>query len=130
MRTHTCPCAVERSHSEPLCIHENIDKFRLNGGFNINGGSKPFLNYHFLTLGFFLKKSQSQKMVGLEPPLSLKPPFKGKFFIFANIHISYDRYFVYELKFCEFTYVSAVASPHFEALCIQAHTYKNAYVIA
>ena len=50
--------------------------------------------------------------------------------IFANIHISYDRYFVYELKFCEFTYVSAVASPHFEALCIQAHTYKNTYVIA
>ena len=50
--------------------------------------------------------------------------------IFANIHISYERYFVYELKFCEFTYVSAVASPHFEALCIQAHTYKNTYVIA
>ena len=50
--------------------------------------------------------------------------------ILANIHISYDRYFVYELKFCESTYVSAVASPHFEALCIQAHTYKYTYIIA
>ena len=31
---------------------------------------------------------------------------------------------------CELTYVSSLASPHFEALCIQTHTYKYAYVIA
>ena len=37
---------------------------------------------------------------------------------------------VYELKFCEFAYVSALASAHFEALCIQAHTYKYTHIIA
>ena len=56
-----------------------INKFRLNGGFKINGGSKPFLNHHFLTLSFFKKIPESENG-GLEPPLSLKPPFKGKFF--------------------------------------------------
>ena len=35
--------------------HVRLNKFRLNGGFKINGASKPFLNHHFLILGFFLK---------------------------------------------------------------------------
>ena len=47
--------------------------------------------------------------------------------IVANIHISYDRYFVYELKFCEFTYVSAVASAHFEAASYTS-TYLEIYI--
>ena len=37
--------------------------------------------------------------------------------------------FVYELKFCEFTYVSALASAHFEGLCIQAHIYNYIYIL-
>ena len=45
----------------------NKNKVLLNVGFKINGGSKPFINHHFLTLGFF-KKYQSQKMVVWNPP--------------------------------------------------------------
>ena len=56
-------------------------------------------------------------------------------FLFAYIYSKGNIYhvihtFLYEPMLCEFTYVSAVASPHFQALCIQAHTYKNTYVIA
>ena len=56
-------------------------------------------------------------------------------FLFAYIYSKVNIYhvidtFVYEPMLCELTYVSSLASPHFEALCIQAHTYKNTYVIA
>ena len=37
-------------HGLSLNLYKN--NFRLNGGFKINGGSKPFLNHHFLPLGY------------------------------------------------------------------------------
>ena len=52
-------------------------------------------------------------------------------YIYSKVYIYHviDT-FVYEPMLCELTYVSSLASPHFEALCIQAHTYKYTYVIA
>ena len=46
-----------------------------------------------------------------------------------STHISYARYFVYELKqqTWEVTYVSARASAHLEAPCIQTHKLTRIY---
>ena len=47
-------------------------------------GSKSFFNHHFLTLRFFLNKLPESENGGLEPSLSLKPPFKGFFHSITN----------------------------------------------
>ena len=62
---------------EKESYNQQIENFPLNVGFESNWVSKLL----FLTLG--LKKKQGQKKdrkKGLEHPLILKPPFKGKFF--------------------------------------------------
>ena len=62
---------------EKESYNQQIENFPLNVGFESNWVSKLL----FLTLG--LKKKHGQKKdrkKGLEHPLIVKPPFKGKFF--------------------------------------------------
>ena len=73
-------------------IYIYINKFRLNGGVKINGGSTSFLNHHFLTLGcFFIPEAENG---GLEPPLSLKPHSREKIFIFIYIYVKIPVFFL------------------------------------
>ena len=90
--------------------------------------SQVYMNHIIATLVYETQLCNSHLSVPLRE-LTLRT------FLFAYIYSKVNIYhvidtFVYEPMLCELTYVSSLASPHFEALCIQAHTYKNTYVIA
>ena len=69
----------------------NKNKVRLNVGFKINGGSKPFINHHFLTLGF--KKKNRVRKWWFGTPLKFETPIKFETLIHGKILYNYSMYF-------------------------------------
>ena len=78
-----------KSFDRYVNVCEDINKFRLNGGFKINGDSEPFLNHEFPTLGFFNSKIPESENGGLEPTVSLKPQFNGKLCHLCELMLDY-----------------------------------------
>ena len=144
---HICSCPCKRSHLEPLCLHTYIHKYtgiimydlkryfctwtQVVGAQTCVCPCEPsHLEHRIWTCGVHVRLYAAiscfhvrESVLFWHGTLTLRTSLYTLKYSQIYIYRMIDT-FVYELKFCEFTYVFALASAHFEALCIQAHIYK------